>query len=231
MAGTGSGSGRAARRPGREARAARHERAARLLAALESLYPDAGCALEHRTPLELLVATILSAQCTDARVNLVTPELFHRYRSAGDYAAADRAELEQQVRSTGFYRNKARSIQGMAAALCARHGGQVPESMAELVELPGVARKTANVVLGTAFGRNEGVVVDTHIHRLAHRLGLSRERDPNRVERDLMALFPRPRWTFLGHALIWHGRRVCAARKPRCGDCALRADCPSAGRA
>jgi len=199
-----------------------------VLKILSELYPRADCALVHDGPLELLVATVLSAQCTDERVNRVTRDLFRRYRRASDYAAAPRAELEQAIHSTGFFRNKAKSLQGMATALVERHGGEVPATMAELVELPGVARKTANVVLGTAFGRNEGVVVDTHVLRLAGRLGLSAEDDPVKVERDLMELFPRERWTFLGHALIEHGRRVCVARAPRCGECRLAEVCPSA---
>lgn len=209
--------------------AARRRRARTLLRELHELYPDADCELLHDGPLQLLVATVLSAQCTDERVNRVTRDLFGRYRTAADYAAAPREELEEAIRSTGFFRNKAKNIQGLARDLVERHGGDVPEDMDALVALPGVARKTANVVLGTAFGRNEGVVVDTHVHRLARRLGFSDERDPAKVERDLMTLFPRREWTYLGHALIQHGRRTCRARKPACEACPLRRSCPSAG--
>jgi len=206
-------------------------RVAAIVRKLRRLYPNADCELEHSSPLELLIATILSAQCTDARVNLVTRELFQRYRSAADYAAADPIEMEEAVRSTGFYRNKARALRRVGQALADRHGGDVPATMAELTALPGVARKTANVVLGTAFARNDGFVVDTHVLRLAGRLGLTSEHAPEPVERDLMAALPRRSWTFLGHAIIWHGRRVCSARKPRCDDCGLARWCPSAGEA
>ncbi|MCM2268479.1 MAG: endonuclease III [Thermoanaerobaculia bacterium] len=199
-----------------------------MLARLEGAYPQARCALDHRSPLELLVATILSAQCTDARVNLVTPDLFRRCPSPADYAAIPLPELEALIRSTGFFRNKAKSLQALGAALVERHGGQVPETMDELVRLPGVGRKTANVVLGNAFGRNEGVVVDTHVGRLAGRLGLTRESDPVKVERDLMPLFPRSEWARLAHLLIAHGRQVCKAPRPRCGECVLAELCPSA---
>jgi endonuclease-3 len=216
-------------RPGRrESGAARAERAREILARLEREYPEARCALDHASPLELLVATILSAQCTDARVNLVTPELFRRCPTAADYAVISRDELERLIRPTGFFRNKAKSLQGLGAALVERHGGRVPDTLEELVRLPGVGRKTANVVLGNAFGKNEGVVVDTHVGRLAARLGLTRESDPVKVERDLMPLFPRESWALLAHLLISHGRRVCKAPRPRCGDCALADLCPSA---
>ena len=218
---------RKARRP-RETAALRKRRAAEIFARLREAYPEAHCALDHRNPLELTVATILSAQCTDVRVNLVTPALFARCRSAADYAAIPTAELEALIQSTGFFRNKARSIRGLGKALVERHGGEVPQSLDELVALPGVGRKTANVVLGNAFGRNEGVVVDTHVGRLARRLALSRADDPVKVERDLMPLFPRDEWTDLAHLLIAHGRAVCQARNPRCGDCPVAALCPSA---
>src|SRR5213596_2528211 len=192
-----------------------------IIARLEQAYPDATCALHHHNPLELLVATILSAQSTDARVNMVTPALFTKYRTARDFAAADPRVFEQEIHSTGFFRNKTKSILGMAHALVERHGGAVPATMEELVELPGVARKTANVVLGTAFGKNEGMVVDTHISRLSQRLKLTRESEPVKIEKDLCGKLPQAKWTQIGHQLIWHGRRVCDARKPNCGACAL----------
>lgn len=204
-------------------------RAERIYRQLARLYPDAKCALDHRNAYELLVATILSAQCTDTRVNMVTPDLFKRYPNAKALAQANPPELEQAIRSTGFYRNKAKTLLGSARLLVQKHAGQVPNTMEELLELPGVARKTANVVLGNAFGKNEGVVVDTHVSRLAQRLGLSPHIDPKKIEQDLMALFPRPQWTMLGHLLIFHGRRVCFARKPLCSQCALAKDCPQIG--
>jgi len=219
---------RAARAGGRESVAASRERAALILARLEADHPDAACALAHRDPLELLVATILSAQCTDARVNQVTPALFRRCPTATDYAAIPAAELEELIRPTGFFRNKARSLRGLGAALVERHDGRVPATLDELVKLPGVGRKTANVVLGNAFGRDEGIVVDTHVGRLARRLALTRESDPVRVERDLVKLFPRDSWTLLAHLLIAHGRAVCRARRPLCGACSLAPLCPSA---
>jgi endonuclease III len=200
-------------------------RAARIVEALHRLYPDADCALDHRSPLELLVATILSAQCTDERVNKVTPALFRRYPTAADYAGADLAEMEEAIRSTGFFRNKAKSLVGLGKALLARHGGEVPDRMEDLVLLPGVGRKTANVILGTWFGK-PAITVDTHVLRLSGRLGLSEEKDPDRIERDLMEILSEKEWTFASHALIWHGRRVCAARKPACERCGLRNDCP-----
>jgi endonuclease-3 len=208
----------------------RAARARRILAALRRAYPDARCELRHENPLQLLVSTILSAQCTDERVNQVTPALFARYRSAADYAAAAPRELERIIHSTGFFRNKARSIIGAARVLMERFDGRVPATMEELLELPGVARKTANVVLGTAFGKAEGVVVDTHVLRLAGRLGLSRRKDPVRVERDLMKLLAPASWIEFSHLLIRHGRRICGARKPRCPECPLRRRCPSAAR-
>ncbi|MFZ4682122.1 MAG: endonuclease III, partial [Terrimicrobiaceae bacterium] len=183
-----------------------------------------------RNPLELLVATILSAQCTDKRVNIVTKELFRRCQTVRDYAGISQDELEGLVRSTGFYRNKAKNIRAMAARLMAQHDGKVPRCMDDLAALPGVGRKTANVVLGNAFGLNEGVVVDTHVTRLSNRLGLTKNTDPVKIERDLIKLFPRESWTVLSHWFIWHGRRRCVARKPDCPSCELRALCPSAGR-
>lgn len=195
---------------------------------LTRLYPDAHCELDYRTPYELLVATILSAQCTDARVNQVTPALFLRFPTARELAGADPAELEDLIRSTGFFRNKTRSLLGMAEALVSRHGGEVPSTMEELRILPGVGRKTANVVLGNAFGINEGVVVDTHVARVSHRLGLTHNTDPVRIEQDLMKQVPRKGWTMFSHLLIWHGRRTCIARRPRCGECVLNTICPSA---
>jgi endonuclease-3 len=198
-----------------------------LLAALHAAYPGAECALRHRDAYELLVATILSAQCTDARVNMVTPEVFRRWPGPAELAAASQAEVEAVVRSTGFFRNKARSLRGMAAALRDRHGGGVPRTMEDLTALPGVARKTANVVLGTAFGIADGVVVDTHVGRIARRLGLTRQSDPVKVERDLMALLPREEWVGFSHRVIHHGRRVCTARAPRCPECPLGGLCPS----
>ena len=192
------------------------------------LYPDAHCELDHRSPFELIAATILSAQCTDKRVNMVTPQLFQRFPHAAALAVAPQADVEDIIRSTGFFRAKAKSLVAMAQALVERHGGQVPASMDELVVLPGVGRKTANVLLGNAFGLNHGIVVDTHVGRLAVRLGLTRESDPVRVERALMKLFPVDRWTLLSHLLIWHGRRVCDAKKPRCSECVLAELCPSA---
>jgi endonuclease-3 len=196
--------------------------------ALATLYPDAHCELDYRNPFQLLVATILSAQCTDRRVNMVTPTLFAKYPAPAALAAARQEDLEEIIRSTGFFRNKARNLIAMAGAVVDRHGGEVPASMADLVRLPGVGRKTANVVLGNACGINEGVVVDTHVQRLVARLGLTKETDPVKIEHVLMDLFQRDRWTLLSHLLIWHGRRVCDARKPRCGDCVLAARCPSA---
>jgi endonuclease-3 len=203
-------------------------RAAEYLTRLQSAYPDARCSLDHRNAFELLVATILSAQCTDARVNMVTPALFARFPDARAMADADTEELEGLIKSTGFFRSKAKSLRGMAQALVDRHGGQVPSTMDELTKLPGVGRKTANVILGNAFGRNEGIVVDTHVTRLSHRLGLTRETDPVRIEQALLPLFPHEQWTAVAHLLIDHGRRICEARTPRCGECFLADLCPSA---
>lgn len=195
---------------------------------LTRLYPDAHCELNYRSPYELLVATILSAQCTDDRVNQVTPALFERFPSARELADANPDELEDMIRSTGFFRNKTRSLLGMAKVLVEQHGGEVPSTMEELRVLPGVGRKTANVVLGNAFGINEGVTVDTHVARLSHLLGLTRETDPVKIEQDLMGQVPRKGWTMFSHLLIWHGRRVCIARRPKCGECVLNEICPSA---
>ncbi len=195
---------------------------------LKREYPDARTELVWRNPLELLVATILSAQTTDVRVNQVTRNLFEKYRTAEDYAAADPTELEKDIRPTGFYRNKARALQGMARALLERHGGEVPRTMAELIALPGVGRKTANVVLGNAFGSDEGIVVDTHVRRVSNRLGLTEERDPGKVERDLLRVVPEENRTIFSHLLIFHGRRRCKARKPDCQGCVLNDVCPSA---
>ncbi len=208
----------------------RRDRAAELKPILADRYPDLTVSLDWGTPLELLVATILSAQCTDERVNRVTPALFERYPDAEAFANADRDELEGLVRSTGFYRNKARNIQGMAQRVVAEHGGRVPEAMDELVELPGVARKTANVVLSNAFGLREGVVVDTHVKRVAGRLGLTAETDPVRVERDLMQVLDPEDWHSFPWRMILHGRQRCAARKPDCAGCEIRSLCPSADR-
>jgi len=203
-------------------------RARRINRALAEIYPDAHCELDFNGPLELAVATILSAQCTDVRVNQTTPALFARYRTAADYAAADRAELEAIIRPTGFYRNKAASIIGLGRELCERHGGEVPGRLEDLVKLPGIGRKTANVVLGNAFGV-PGITVDTHFGRLVRRFGWTRETDPVKVEHLVGALFPKSEWTMLSHRLIFHGRRVCHARRPACGACPIAALCPSYG--
>jgi endonuclease-3 len=198
------------------------------IARLKSAYPDARTALDWKNPLELLVATILSAQTTDVRVNAVTPNLFARYPAAADYAEADPTELEEDIRPTGFFRNKAKSLRGMARALVEDHGGEVPRTMDDLVALPGVGRKTANVVLGNAFSIDEGVVVDTHVRRLSNRLGFTTQKDPEKIERDLMETVPKGDWTVFSHLLILHGRNVCKARKPACEDCGVNDLCPSA---
>lgn len=200
------------------------------IARLKSAYPNARTELDWTNPLELLVATILSAQTTDVRVNGVTPNLFAKYPTAADYARADPADLEEDIRPTGFFRNKAKSLLGMARALVENHGGEVPRSMPELVALPGVGRKTANVVLGNAFSIDEGVVVDTHVRRLSNRLGFSTEKDPEKIERDLMETVPREDWTVFSHLLILHGRSTCKSRKPDCENCTLNDLCPSAFR-
>ena len=204
------------------------DRVGPIIRTLKRQYPAARCALDHRSPLELLVATILSAQCTDARVNMVTQDLFARYRTADDYANADPAELEDIIRSTGFFRNKTKSILGMAQALVERHDGKVPATMDELTALPGVGRKTANVVLGNAFGIDEGVVVDTHVTRISNRLKFTNKKDPVKIEQDLMKIVPRKEWTMFSHLLIHHGRDLCPARTPKCEICPVRALCPSA---
>lgn len=215
-----------------ESLAARRKRAARIIARLKELYPQADCALRHRSALQLLISTILSAQSTDETVNKVTPKLFDRYPTAEALAGADPAEVEAIIHATGFFRQKTRSVIGACRRIVEVYGGQVPDTMEALTTLPGVARKTANVVLGTWFKKNEGVVVDTHIGRLSHRLGLSwtskDEKDAVKIEQDLMQVLPREEWTYVGHALIWHGRRVCPARKPKCGACTIRKLCPSA---
>ena len=203
-------------------------RARRINRALAELYPDAHTELNFSSPLELLVATILSAQCTDKRVNLVTPVLFARYRTAADYAAADRAEVEKIIQSTGFFRAKTTSPLGLGQALCERFGGEVPGRLRDLVTLPGVGRKTANVVLGDAFGV-PGITVDTHFYRLSHRFGWTSQDDPVKIEHEVGSLIPRAEWTLLSHRLIWHGRRVCHSRRPACGACGIARLCPSYG--
>jgi endonuclease-3 len=204
-------------------------RAGRIYRKLAKEYPDATCALEHRNPFELLIATILSAQCTDKRVNMVTPDLFKKYPTPFKMAEAKREDIEKLIQSTGFYRNKTKSIRGAAMGIVDDHDGDVPRTMDELLKLPGVARKTANVVLGNAFGINEGVVVDTHIRRLSNRMALTAQSDPKKIEQDLIPLFPRKNWTMLAHLLIWHGRAVCDARKPLCDDCCVAKNCPRIG--
>jgi endonuclease III len=215
----------------KEAEDARKRRAAAILRRLGKAYPEAKCSLTFGSPLELLVATILSAQCTDVRVNMVTPALFARYRTAADYARAPAGGLENDIKSTGFFNAKAKSLRRMGAAVAAEHGGQVPDSMEALLKLPGVGRKTANVVLGNAFGKDEGFVVDTHVGRLARRMGFTRQSDPVKVERDLNALVPRGRRTMGAHLLIAHGRAVCAARSPKCEACVVLSLCPRVGLA
>jgi endonuclease III len=202
----------------------------RLIERFRKVYPTAHCELDFSNPLELLIATILSAQCTDKRVNIVTKDLFKRFRTAKDYADVPQEELEEAIRSTGFYRNKAKSIRSMAKDLVEHHEGQVPSTMVTLVALAGVGRKTANVVLGNAFQINEGIVVDTHVTRLAHRLGLTKRSEPEKIEQDLMRLVPRNDWTLFSHWLIWHGRRRCTALKPDCENCEVADLCPSCGR-
>ncbi len=200
-----------------------------LIRRLRAAHPDAHCALDHENPFQLLVATILSAQCTDERVNQVTPALFARFPTPEAMAAADRAELEELIRTTGFFRNKAKSLQGASALICRNFGGAVPQEMDELISLPGVARKTANVVRGVCFGLADGIVVDTHVKRLSQRLGLTQEKSPEKIEKELMTLIPAEAWIDIAHLLIFHGRRVCTARKPDCANCSLADLCPSAG--
>jgi endonuclease III len=213
----------------RESLAAKKERTRQIIAGLQQTYPDAHCELNYSNPLELLVATILSAQCTDKRVNLVTADLFKKYAVAADYAKAGRTELERAIQTAGFFRNKAKSIQACCQALVEKYQGEVPRSLEELVGLAGVGRKTANVVLGNAFGINSGVVVDTHVARLSFRLGLTRQTDPVKIEQELATLVPQEQWTLFSHWLIWHGRRRCSARKPDCLGCELRTLCPQIG--
>lgn len=205
------------------------EHAATVYAELERLYPDAHCALVHKGPFQLLIATILSAQCTDERVNMVTPILFKKFKNPQAFVDAEQEEIEEVIHSTGFYRNKAKSIKGASQKIVDKYGGKVPQTMDELLELAGVARKTANVVLGNAFNKNVGVVVDTHVGRLSVRLGLTKNTDPKKVEQDLIALFPQDTWTMLSHLLIFHGRQVCNARKPKCETCTLADICPKNG--
>lgn len=211
----------------RESAAAKASRALQIIDGLRRTYPDTHCELNFSSPLELLVATILSAQCTDKRVNIVTAELFQKYQSAADYADAPLAELESVIKTTGFFRNKAKNIQACCRALVEKHGGEVPRTMDELHSLAGVGRKTANVVLGNAFGINVGVVVDTHVTRLCNRLGLTKHSDAVKIEQDLMKLVPQNDWTLFSHWLIWHGRRRCPARKPDCAHCEIALLCPS----
>jgi endonuclease-3 len=214
---------------GREASHALKQRAAGIIAGLKNTYPDAHCELNYRNPLELLIATILSAQCNDKQVNIITETLFKKYQTAQDYANADPAAIEQDIRRIGLYRNKAKNIRACCQKLVELHGGKVPESMEQLIELDGVGRKTANVVLGNAFNINCGVVVDTHVARLSGRLGLTREKTPEKIEQALMKLCPQTDWTLLSHLLIWHGRRRCFARSPDCADCEILKLCPRIG--
>ncbi|MCI0486492.1 MAG: endonuclease III [Blastocatellia bacterium] len=203
------------------------QRARKIIALLGKEYPDARCSLDYSNPLELLVATILSAQCTDERVNIVTADLFRKYRSSEDYLKVEQSELERDIRSTGFYRNKAKAIQGACRVISERHKGRVPDSIEYLLELPGVARKTANVVLGNAFAVASGIVVDTHVSRLSERLGLTAQKQPEKIERDLLELVPKKDWIAFSHLLIYHGRKVCKARNPLCGECCIEPLCPS----
>ena len=213
----------------RESTTDKFKRTQKIISALKRVYPDAHCELNFSNPLQLLIATILSAQCTDKRVNLVTAELFKKYHTARDFAEAPLAEIEESVKSTGFFRNKAKNIKGCCAALVERFGGEVPRTMDELHALAGVGRKTANVVLGNAFGINVGVVVDTHVTRLANRLGLAKGTDAVKLEQELVTLVPQQDWTLFSHWLIWHGRRRCAARKPDCANCEIKNLCPQIG--
>ncbi len=212
----------------RESGKAKRARALEIVARLRSAYPDARCALDFASPLQLLIATVLAAQCTDERVNMVTPVLFRRYPTARDLAAAELPELEEIVRTTGFFRNKARAVKALGQTLVAEHDGEVPATMDALVALPGVGRKTANVVLGAGYGLREGIVVDTHVQRLSRRLGLTEETDPEKIERDLLPLIPRDDWTLFGYLMQYHGRQTCKARKPLCGACPVAELCPSA---
>src|SRR5436309_2253962 len=211
----------------RETKSQLNERAREIIKLLKRAHPDAHCALNHSNAFELLVATILSAQCTDERVNIVTADLFRKYRKPEDYLKASEKELQKDIRTTGFFRNKTKSIQGTAKVLTESYGGEVPDTMEELLELPGVARKTANVVLGNAFGVKSGIVVDTHVTRLSHRLGLTEQKTAEKIERDLIELVPKKDWVIFSHLLIYHGRRVCKARNPACVDCVIEKVCPS----
>ena len=213
----------------RETSTTKAARLKKIIIALDRTYPDVHCELKHTNPLELLIATILSAQCTDKRVNIVAKELFKKYRSVADYANAPLAGLEQAIKTTGFFRNKAKNIQACCRKLIKCHGGKVPQTMEELTQLDGVGRKTANVVLGNAFGINVGVVVDTHVARLSHRLGLTKQTAPEKIEQDLMSLVSQKQWALFSHWLIWHGRRRCSARKPDCQNCEIRKLCPQIG--
>lgn len=226
MAGTTSGITPARAR--RESQKAKRQRTEEILARLRQTYPHSRIALDFSTPLQLLVATVLAAQCTDKKINEISPALFRRYPAARDYAGADLPELEEMVRSTGFYRNKARALKALGQALVDGHGGEVPADMEALVALPGVGRKTANAVLGNAFGKNVGITVDTHVQRLARRFGLTQETDPEKIERDLLPLVPQEGWTVWSHTLQTHGRALCKARKPECGACPVADLCPSA---
>lgn len=203
---------------------------AAVLSILKKTYPQAKCSLDHQTPLQLIVATILSAQCTDERVNLVTKDLFKKYRTAKDFAAVPQEQLEQDIKSTGFYRNKAKSIRAMAQSLIDQHGSEVPQTMDELTALAGVGRKTANVVLGNAFHLNVGIVVDTHVSRLSQRLGFTKQTDPEKIEQDLMPLVPQKDWALFSHLMIFHGRAICQARKPKCEECPVLEHCPTGKR-
>jgi|ERR1051326_3565429 endonuclease-3 len=214
----------------RESLKAKAARTRKAISVLQATYPNARCELTFSNPLELLIATILSAQCTDKRVNVVTASLFKKYRTAADYATARTAELEGEIKSTGFFRNKAKSIQECCRKLVERHGGNVPRTMDELTGLNGVGRKTANVVLGNAFGLQEGIVVDAHVARLSRRLGLTGQKEPEKIEMEMMQLVPRNQWTLFSHWLIWHGRRRCYARSPDCFNCEIKNLCPSAGK-
>jgi len=211
----------------RESKSQRKERTEKIIKLLKRAYPDARCALNHSNAFELLVATILSAQCTDERVNIVTADLFRKYRKPEDYLKVPATELQQDIRTTGFFRNKTKSIQGACKMLVEEFGGEVPRTMEELLKLPGVARKTANVVLGVAYGIAEGIVVDTHVSRLSHRLGLTKQKDAGKIEMDLMELVPRRDWILFAHLLIFHGRRICKARRPLCEECVIEKLCPS----
>jgi endonuclease-3 len=206
------------------------DRVQEILRRLDATYPGVTCALQHKSAWELLVATILSAQCTDVRVNMVTPGLFQKYPTPADFAALQPEQLEPEIRSTGFFRNKSKSLVGAAQKIISDFGGEVPQEMEQLLTIPGVARKTANVVLGTWFHKNEGVVVDTHVQRIARRLELTREEDPRKIEQDLMRVIPREKWTDFSHQIIWHGRKLCIARKPKCAECPLENICHAADK-